>query len=263
MVVALVLCAGALVGALKYLERDEPILGDDIVIAAPDVGFDVPDIDIDDLPDVDLPDVDSYQDGDGYEFIARNLDGSPVRYDPCSEIPYVVNPGNGPGNAVELVAGAMRRVEVATGLEFRFEGTNSQLPNYFSLQLLGDDLVRVEGHPVVWIGWTTVESTDLLPDDHHVAGVGGSLFDNAARVINRGEYSTGQVILDGDSGASPDFGSGFSEGNLLLHEIGHLVGLDHVDDPNQIMFPSLGDQGAGYQSGDLEGLGRLGMGGCL
>lgn len=251
------------VGLLKYLERDDPLLGEDVVVAAPDLGLDIPNIDPSDLPDIDLPHIDSYDDGEGYEFIARNLDGSPVRYDPCAVIPYVVHVGGGPANGVELVRQAVRKVHQATGLDFRYEGESDRVPNYFSLQLLGDDLVRVDGQAVVWIGWTDVAATDLLPDDHHVAGVGGSLFEDGPRVINRGEYSTGQVVLDEDSGATPGFGPGFSEGNLLLHELGHLVGLAHVDDPSQIMDPGSSDQGAGYQDGDSEGLRRLGEGGCL
>jgi predicted Zn-dependent protease len=48
---------------------------------------------------------------------------------------------------------------------------------------------------------------------------------------------------------------------VVLHELGHLVGLAHVDDVNQIMFPR-GGQVADYQQGDRVGLGALGEGLC-
>ncbi len=47
----------------------------------------------------------------------------------------------------------------------------------------------------------------------------------------------------------------------VLHELGHLVGLAHVDDKTQIMFPR-GGQVVDYQQGDRVGLGTLGKGPC-
>ncbi|MDP9497989.1 MAG: M10 family metallopeptidase domain-containing protein [Actinomycetota bacterium] len=46
----------------------------------------------------------------------------------------------------------------------------------------------------------------------------------------------------------------------LLHELGHLVGLAHVEDPGQLMHP----QGriAAYGAGDLRGLAAAGSGPC-
>ena len=79
-------------------------------------------------------------------------------------------------------------------------------------------------------------------------------------------YVTGEVVLDTDlTGVAPGFGPGATRGNLLLHEMGHLVGLDHVTDPNQIMYPSLSGQAPnGYGAGDRNGLAHVGSGGgCL
>ncbi|MCR6491586.1 hypothetical protein [Cellulomonas sp. P24] len=43
--------------------------------------------------------------------------------------------------------------------------------------------------------------------------------------------------------------------------MGHLVGLGHVDDPHQLMSPTLGAP-VTFQDGDLAGLAQLGRGAC-
>ena len=52
---------------------------------------------------------------------------------------------------------------------------------------------------------------------------------------------------------------------LYLHEIGHVIGLGHVDDPAQVMYPTLEESdGDGFAAGDRAGLRALGAAaGCL
>ncbi len=57
---------------------------------------------------------------------------------------------------------------------------------------------------------------------------------------------------------SPGFSTGGSRGTTLLHELAHAVGLDHVEDPAQIMHPVEAGQPAEYAPGDLAGLRRVG-----
>jgi predicted Zn-dependent protease len=49
---------------------------------------------------------------------------------------------------------------------------------------------------------------------------------------------------------------------VLLHELAHVVGLDHVEDPDALMHPRHLDQ-EGYGPGDLRGLRELGDGACF
>jgi hypothetical protein len=50
-------------------------------------------------------------------------------------------------------------------------------------------------------------------------------------------------------------------GSAISHELAHLVGEDHVDDPTQLMYPVNNGQ-TGYAAGDLAGLAQLGQGPC-
>jgi predicted Zn-dependent protease len=76
---------------------------------------------------------------------------------------------------------------------------------------------------------------------------------------------TGTVSLD--AGRMPDI-LGFRDGEetaraIVLHELGHLVGLAHVDDGQQLMYPEARREVSDFASGDLAGLAVLGAGRCV
>ena len=48
---------------------------------------------------------------------------------------------------------------------------------------------------------------------------------------------------------------------MILHELGHVMGLEHVDDPVQLMYPEI-DAPDGLAAGDLFGLRELGRAQC-
>jgi len=182
-----------------------------------------------------------------YAFLETRSNGSPLGFSPCREIGYVVNPAGAPDNWAELVSIAVREVSDATGLQFEDEGVTDD--RNFSERI--DSSGNAE--PVI-IAWADDSEVDALADD--VAGVGGPT------LIQRGNlrsFASGSVILDTDITDRLDrqIGGGNAQLGLLLHELGHLVGLDHVDDPNELMYPTATSMTA-FGPGDLQGLSLLG-----
>lgn len=189
-----------------------------------------------------------------YKFLEVQEDGSgrPVAYDPCRSIALQVNPDNGPPDGLSLILDALGRVEKATGLTFSYVGTTQLRPGR---QTYGFGVGQAAPVLVSFAGPDEVRS---LKGD--IVGVGGSV--SAVDQYGLRRYYTGRISLDAAAFRSFDsHGQTAEERAIILHEFGHLVGLDHVKDSSQLMNAhNLGL--LDYRSGDLAGLSRLGHGPC-
>ncbi|MFE4198044.1 matrixin family metalloprotease [Paenarthrobacter sp. NPDC056912] len=192
-----------------------------------------------------------------YKFLAVKEDGTPLAYSPCRPIHYVVNSALAPPSWQPLVEEAVRQASVATGLVFIYDGPSTEIP---SPNRSGYQPTRYgDRWAPVLIAWSTPEQVPRLTGQ--TVGLGGS----SSIGLSNGykAYVTGTVSLD-----APQFAGimDASNGNeigvaVIMHELGHLVGLDHVNDPRQLMF----DQASWvrqYAAGDLTGLAKLGSGPC-
>ena len=180
---------------------------------------------------------------------------TPVGYDPCRPISYVLRTEHLPAGGAELVHSAVARISEVTGLDFDYAGTTDDAP--------GDDrLLRVpdgrgaDWAPVLIAFETPAENPDF---DGSVIGQAGSA---VARVTSSLEvYVTGQVRLDAEWFAERIDSDRAGARAVVLHELGHLVGLGHVDDSSQLMNESYVGV-VDFQGGDLAGLAALGRGAC-
>jgi hypothetical protein len=197
-----------------------------------------------------------------YRFLATQPGSSePVTYDPCRPIDIVVNPRTQPAWAGDLLDQALVEVTAATGLVFRIEGTTDEPPSDDRLPFL-PDRYGDRWAPVL-IAWSDPEEYPRVAGN--VAGTGGSIWSESPDGAYT--YVTGSVTLDGpglqalfdlDEEIARKWGV-----TLLLHEIGHLVGLAHVDAPTQVMNEGGEDGTFEYGAGDLRGLRALGSGACV
>ena len=113
----------------------------------------------------------------------------------------------------------------------------------------------------VLLAWTTPEQDPRLRGD--TAGIAGSVPESTGMSGDL-RYVTGIVVLD-----APQFRdllrqvAGWERARaIVMHELGHLVGLAHVEDPLELM----GERNMiplEFGPGDLQGLATLGNGSCL
>jgi hypothetical protein len=183
--------------------------------------------------------------------------GVPVTYDPCRPVHYVVNPAAMPVAGVSLVHEAVQMLSQATGLVFADDGLTDE-PLSAHREAVDVDRYGNRWAPVL-IGWSDAAAYPDLAGD--VAGVGGSTM-----VTPRGPASarlvSGQVALDSELfGRLDQRGAVEQQRAIVLHELAHVVGLDHVGSPTELMFPRTSKQ-ARFGPGDLEGLAMLGQGVC-
>lgn len=158
---------------------------------------------------------------------------------------------------------AVSKLSQLTKIPFSYKGTTSEVPRPGSMTKQSAEII---------IAWTTPSATTYALGGS-ILGQGGYYFSWSSRTVNgvtKYHYATqrGFVVLDTPqvrSQLSGGFGAGARRSNLVMHELGHAVGLQHVEDTSTQMYPSLRSSSpSGYSLGDAAGLTKLGrQAGCL
>ena len=191
---------------------------------------------------------------EGYAVWARNDDGRPVRWDPCRTVVLVVDPTGAPAGAEDDLAEAVDRLRAASGLDLVVAGRVDERPDAqrraYQPQRYGENWA-----PVL-VAWARPNEADLPLRDWDR----GVAIPIAAGPPGAQVFITGQVVFNVER---DDLVAGFDDratawGSTILHELMHLLGLDHVDDPDELMWTFPGEGPVRLGPGDLAGLRAIG-----
>ena len=190
-----------------------------------------------------------------------------LRWNPCqTAITYKVNLASVPSKYrttfLNETKASVARLATATRMKFSYKGTTSEIPQPGSASKQSAEII---------IAWTSPSRTRYYLYGS-TAGQGGftwawSGVTSAGKTTYRYAVRRGFVVLDTPQALKmkSGFGTGVRRTNLLMHELGHAVGLQHVSDTHQLMYPTLrSGTPSGYAAGDKAGLSRVGRNaGCL
>jgi hypothetical protein len=190
-------------------------------------------------------------------FIETKPDGTPVGFDPCRPVHYVLNPAGMPAGGADLVREALGEVSAATGLRFVDDGVTTERFGQYR-EAIQPARYGPRWAPVL-IDW--VEERELAFVGEEIAGA-ASPHSVAPTGPGSERYVTGVVGLSRPwfAEALADPGSAAVARGIVLHELGHLVGLDHVEDPTEVMHATSATVGLG--PGDRKGLAAAGATDC-
>jgi hypothetical protein len=174
-----------------------------------------------------------------------------ARWNPCRPIHYWLNDKLAPRGGVAAAKEALKRISAITKLHFVDKGTTHEVPQEGKRQ-----------HHELIIAWVRPGQTNFGIGGADL-GVGGG--EATGYTPKDTQVVSGYAVLASTEKLRPGFGAGLTEGELLLHELGHMTGLNHVTASSQIMYPFLNARPAAiYGAGDYRGLKLLGRSqGCI
>ena len=191
-----------------------------------------------------------------------------VRWNGCQlGITYKVNVGAVPlAQRAAVLADtqkALVQVQNSTGFRFVYKGSTTEVPRVGSMPKQTAELV---------VAFTSPTKTDY-PLSGSTLGQGGLYYGWVARTVSgKTTYTVaaqrGFVVIDTPQmlqQTKGGTGTGLRRSNLLAHELGHAVGLQHVTDTHQQMYPSIRTSSPTlFYAGDRTGLAKVGRAsGCI
>ena len=189
-----------------------------------------------------------------FKFLERSENGAPIYFDGCGEISYEVRANYSNERDLELIEYSLNKISETYGRSFSFKGSTDK----FAVEEINSNIL---------INFTSFSESQALNEAKlkgsiDVAGLGGPVEPKLTNKPINGSWAwaKGMVWIERDSWLVMDE---FQKVNLIIHEIGHALGLGHPD--------NLSGQQMGYDyletnelgSGDVLGLQALSaLAGC-
>jgi len=183
---------------------------------------------------------------------------TPIAFDPCRPIHYVVNPAGAPPDGAVLLHSAIARIQTATGLHFVDDGATTEKVNKDRKAYQPGRYNSSRWAPVLF-AWTDEDAYPDLAGYVEGAASPAAVYASSNRVV----YVTGQIAFDRRDLSPARTPQRTEVRAVMLHELGHLVGLGHTSDRQEIMFSESQFNVLDYAAGDRRGLARLGTQACF
>jgi hypothetical protein len=187
------------------------------------------------------------------------LDGQPVRWNPCTAIHWKANVSRGPVGGLDVLKAAVAHIAYVTQTSWVYDGATTTVPSTAYLPTVPTNTNK----PVV-IGWTDGTASDLLRGKPAaVLGMTRTVWFGVDDGMGHRAAATRAAVVALDRTDRLPLRGTQSWSATALHELGHVMGLDHPSDSHQLMAATLPNV-ASYQVGDNTGLTRLGRSaGCV
>jgi hypothetical protein len=187
---------------------------------------------------------------------------SGARWDPCRPIHYVVRRGDEPAAYDTMLRQAIADVSRATGLKFVADGTATEvLPYTLAERPLRLPQMYGDRWAPVLIAWANPGELPALAGA--TEGYAGPR--PAETTPGFVQFVSGAVTynVDGLRRLSDAPRGARMVRVVLLHELGHLVGLGHAHAHSEVMFKRVSATSpASFAPSDLAGLAAMGQGAC-
>ena len=180
-----------------------------------------------------------------YAFLLIAREGGAVGWDPCEPVKYVVNPEGAPADWESFTDAAVSAIAEASGFDFTYAGTTEARPL---------DETGIRGAPLL-ISWADPQEVPALAEESFGVALNRTLVKK-----NRSYIVSGVVVLDEQTYAGlASEGDARASELIVTHELGHILGLDDVDDPAELMNEEYVGQdgfGTGRPGGSARGARR-------
>jgi hypothetical protein len=187
------------------------------------------------------------------------LDGQPVRWNPCQAIHWKANVARGPVGGLDVLKAAVAHIATTTGTTWVYDGPTTTVPSTAYLPKVPSNTNKA-----VVIGWTDGTASDLLRGKPaQVLGMTRTVWFGVDDGMGHRAAATRAAVVALDRTDRLPLRGVQSWSATALHELGHVMGLDHPADTRQLMAATLPNVST-LQSGDNTGLQRLGRAaGCV